>query len=813
MLSSIETNSAHDRMAFNGSFYRGIQQSLGGPPVSVQSGDADQRVDQPLKISTDQAICHFFLLGPFSVSDYDGLPLTPKAQKTCAMLAMLALSPRATRTRVWLRDKLWSDRGEEQGAASLRQALLDARRSLGELGDQVIIADKKSVSLRLDKITIDTELLLAEAETSNQDLERLRVSLNEDLLEGMDIRDPEFEDWLALERQVWERRVNQHLQQPSQEKNIAEEPNKLVEVGQKILLNIVAVQLAKLSDVDFNNCVALIRDTSANHGGRVFVVDNQVLLEFERPYDAVRYSIALSFDLNYQVVPNSEVGIGVNTGLVLRQQSRIYGTECDIALAASKAAINCTSKHIPLNRKPVLITEATAVLVRDKIDYTLAFECDCEVENLNNKIRLFDVSVPSSASREGETSPPLFDASNYSERNQDSRPSIAVLPFRLANASVDEYMSEGLADDVILALSNNQWLNVISRNSSFSYEYDQKNSKYVAQGLGVDYILGGSVKVSGSVLTIIVSLESLTSNRIIWSESFSEKLSEIMNLQERITSKISAHLLQELGKHEQVRAYESRIDDLTTWQLVHRGHWHMARRTSTGVKRAQKLYQHALERDEYQSEALVALAWWHFWKAWSEHGLKCTDYDLEQSIQLCRKAMLMDRSDSRVHAYLGAIAIMRNQAKQAVGFFDEAIRLNPSLSFAYSSRGSANLLLGKPELAPTDIRNALALNPADYYRFHSLAELAAAYFFSNDYENAIEAAESSFFLAPKYWYARLIKIVALASRNESDDKAHAAKEKIENSARKIIISEQNIRAIPFIKQEFNQRLIDVYKEV
>ncbi len=239
----------------------------------------------------------------------------------------------------------------------------------------------------------------------------------------------------------------------------------------------------------------------------------------------------------------------------------------------------------------------------------------------------------------------------------------------------------------------------------------------------------------------------------------------------------------------------------------------MARRTSTGVQRAQKLYQNALERDEYQSEALVALAWWHFWKAWSEHGLKSTKYDLEQSTKLSRKAMLMDRSDSRVHAYLGAIAIMSNQAKQAVGFFDEAIRLNPSLSFAYSSRGSANLLLGKPELAPVDIRNALALNPADYYRFHSLAELAAAYYFSNDYENAIQTAESSSFLAPRYWYARLIKIASLVSRNGPDDKTLAVKEKAEISALKVNVSEDNIRAIPFIKQEYNQRLIDVYKEV
>lgn len=823
MPSSIETNSACDSIAVKSTAYtrsiaRGFQQSLGGPCVSVQSGDTEPRTDQPLNANAEQSLCRFFLLGPFSISDPNGMPLTPKAQKTCAMLAMLALSPRATRTRVWLRDKLWSDRGEEQGAASLRQALLDARRSFGGLSDQLIVADKKSVSLCLDKISIDTELLLAEAEKSTQDLERLRRSVNEDLLEGMDIRDPEFEDWLVLERQVWERRVSRHLEQPSSN-SVSTRDTRLenAEIGQKIMLSIVAVQLAKLSVSDFNNCVSLIRDTSANYGGRVFVVDSQVLLEFERPYDAVRYAIALSFDLNFQVVPNAEIGIGVNTGLVYRQQSRVYGTECDIALSASKAAIDAAEKYLPLKRQPVLVTEATAVLVRDNIDYTLTFQCDCDVENLANKIKLFDVTLPSSITLDEQSSQqlPTLEPSSLKprEHDQDSRPLIAVLPFRLANASVDEYMSEGLADDVILALSNNQWLKVISRNSSFSYEYDQKNSKSVAQGLGVDYILGGSIKVSGSVLTIIVTLESLASKRIIWSESFSEKLSEIMNLQERITSKISAHLLQELGKHEQVRAYESRIDDLTTWQLVHRGHWHMARRTSTGVKRAQKLYQNALQRDEYQSEALVALAWWHFWKAWSEHGLKCTKYDLDQSTQLCRKAMLMDRSDSRVHAYLGAIAIMTNQAKQAVGCFNEAIRLNPSLSFAYSSRGSANLLLGNPELAPSDIRNALALNPADYYRFHSLAELAAAYYFSDDYENAIEAAERSSFLAPRYWYARLIKIASLVGRNRPEDKALAANEKAEISARKINVSEDNIRAIPFIKQGYNQRLIDVYKEV
>ena len=521
-------------------------------------------------------------------------------------------------------------------------------------------------------------------------------------------------------------------------------------------------------------------------------------MEFERPYDAVRFAMGLVDNLVAAADPDMKFGIGINSGMVLRRDSRIYGTECNIALEASNIG----------HDRSVMTTEALAVLVQDKVDYQFVFDKACSVDNLSEPVRLFVVSREERSVAASSSLKQLIDVGF-----EDQGPSIGVLPFRVTDASVKEYMCEGIADDIIVALSNNHWLNVISRNSSFSYEYEGGSSQAAAKGLSVDYILGGSAKAVGSELTIVLTLESVASNRIIWSESFLVEMTQIMELQERIATKITAHLLQELGKHEQVRAYESRIDDLTTWQLVHRGHWHMARRTSTGVARAKKLYERALASDEYQSEALVALAWWHFWKAWSEHGIKQNHEDLDIASRLCRKALLMDMSDGRVHAYLGAIAIMRNQAASSISLFDEAIRLNPSLSFAYSSRGSANLLIGKPELAPSDIRNALALNPADYYRFHSLAELASAYYFSSELDKSIEAAESSSFLAPRYWYARVIKIACLVERNGDGDRQRAEYEKSEIVSGKARVDEENIRAIPFENKEYNERLISAYKEV
>ncbi len=768
-------------------------------------------------------LCHFFLLGPFTVTDCDGTPLTPRAQKTCAMLAMLALSPRSTRTRTWLRDKLWSDRGDEQAAASLRQALLDAKRSLGPLGKDVIQADKKSISLNLDHVQLDTDVVIDNTDTSLLNQEKLEQALAEDLLEGMDIRDPEFEDWLTLERQVWQQRITQQYSKAQAKDPFRPEQKNQLEAqrssgGQTVMTTAVSVRFAvakTVTKVDrgraievFNEYVTHLRDIAANSGGRIFQInDLSAMMEFERPVDAVRFARKLHQHIaNLQTNPQSNddsanttgLAIGINSGIAHRNGNQVSGTEVDIAWQAAQAA----------ERNETLITEASCALVKGKTDLNFFFRESISSSKQAQPLKLFSVSDVENVTDSS------FQAAEELSIAKTSGPSIAVLPFRTTEHSVqassNDYIGEGLADDLIVALSKNQWLNVISRNSSFSFEPSLVSNQRVANELNVDYVVSGSIKHSKNKLNIEIMLESGASQRILWSDKFSIELSAITQLQELVASKVSAHLLQNLGRHEQLKAYENRIDDLTTWQLVHRGHWHMARRTATGVQRAQTLYQQALERDPYQTDGLLALAWWHFWRGWSSHGRDSALADLQQAEDLCRKAMLMDPSDGRIYAYLGTIEIMRNNPEKSLTLFDEAIRLNPSLSLAYASRGSANLLLGSPELAPTDINTGLSLNPSDYYRFHTLAELASSYLFLGDYEKSIEAAESSIFLAPRYWYARLIKISCLVQRNAPGDNDKAAQEKSEIAIRNVKFGEKNILAIPFKNRCYNELLIDSY---
>lgn len=154
---------------------------------------------------------HIYLFGTLAVTDADGASCTPKAQKSRALVAMLALAPRGARSRIWLRDKLWSDRGEEQAAASLRQALVDVRKSLGPMAERIIISDNHTISLDLNRVSVDALQLLDPARQSSPD--DVQLESWPELLEGLDIGDPEFEEWLMLERQVWHGRLETALGQ------------------------------------------------------------------------------------------------------------------------------------------------------------------------------------------------------------------------------------------------------------------------------------------------------------------------------------------------------------------------------------------------------------------------------------------------------------------------------------------------------------------------------------------------------------------------------------------------------------------------
>ena len=146
------------------------------------------------------------LLGPLCLRDAAGVDLTPRGRKSQGLLALVAVSPALRRSRSWLQDKLWSDRPQEQGSASLRQCLTEVRASLGRHVD-CLMTDRGWVALDPARVHV-----LAERDQAELD--------DVEFLEGLDIRDAEFEHWVRDQRMRHAERHSHAPEEPARTANL-----------------------------------------------------------------------------------------------------------------------------------------------------------------------------------------------------------------------------------------------------------------------------------------------------------------------------------------------------------------------------------------------------------------------------------------------------------------------------------------------------------------------------------------------------------------------------------------------------------------
>lgn len=163
----------------------------------VKSGDNPGAV--PVKAPAERLTFEF--LGRFRAFGPDGAPLQFPSSKDEALLACLALSRDGARSRDALTGLLWSTRAEEQARASLRQSLWSIKKSLGVSADKLLAIDRRTIALRSSMF--DTDVARFEQLAGHEDLDSLRAAAKVyagDFLDGVNVRDPAWEEWLRAER-------------------------------------------------------------------------------------------------------------------------------------------------------------------------------------------------------------------------------------------------------------------------------------------------------------------------------------------------------------------------------------------------------------------------------------------------------------------------------------------------------------------------------------------------------------------------------------------------------------------------------------
>ena len=150
-----------------------------------------------------------------------------------------------------------------------------------------------------------------------------------------------------------------------------------------------------------------------------------------------------------------------------------------------------------------------------------------------------------------------------------SRPSIAVLPFdNLSGDTEQEYFADGMAEDLITALSRIRWLFVTARNSTFAYKGQAVDVKRVGQEMGVQYVLEGSVRKDGDRVRITAQLIEATTGNHIWAKRYDRKLADIFAIQDELTEAIVGEIEPELAEVERERAYREPPESLNAWDFI-----------------------------------------------------------------------------------------------------------------------------------------------------------------------------------------------------------------------------------------------------
>jgi TolB-like protein len=178
------------------------------------------------------------------------------------------------------------------------------------------------------------------------------------------------------------------------------------------------------------------------------------------------------------------------------------------------------------------------------------------------------------------------------------QPSIAVLPFtNMSNDPEQDYFSDGIAEDIITAMSRYPSLFVIARNSCFTYKGRPVDMKQVGRELGVRYVLEGGLRKAGSRIRVTAQLAETDTGKHLWAEHYDRDLADIFAMQDEITEAVTIAISPAIADAEQRRAVRRPPESLDAWAAYQRGLWHLSKANPDDNSVAEKFFQQTVDLD------------------------------------------------------------------------------------------------------------------------------------------------------------------------------------------------------------------------
>jgi serine/threonine-protein kinase len=345
---------------------------------------------------------------------------------------------------------------------------------------------------------------------------------------------------------------------------------------------------------------------------------------------------------------------------------------------------------------------------------------------------------------------------------QEQIDSIAVLPFESVNELPDtEYLSEGVTESLITKLSQLPSLKVISRFSVFQYKGKKIDLQTISRELNVRAVLMGRIIQRGEALSISVELVNTKNNRVIWSEQYNQKLSDIFAMQEEISKDITEKLKLKLTSEEQKQLAKRYTGNTEAYQLYLKGRYYWNKRTEEGFKKAIEYFEQAIEKDPLYALGYAGLADCYDLLGWYGHFSPSEAYP--KAKVAANKALEIDDKLAEAHASLAAFCLWHDwDWPAAEREFKRAIEISPGYAIAHLWYADCLTVKGRSDEAIAEMKRAQELDPLSLI---ISTDVAKEFLYARKYDQAIQQSKKTLELDPNFY--RVHKYLGIAYLEKS----------------------------------------------
>jgi len=290
--------------------------------------------------------------------------------------------------------------------------------------------------------------------------------------------------------------------------------------------------------------------------------------------------------------------------------------------------------------------------------------------------------------------------------------SVAVLPF--ANQSADpenEYLTDGIADEIISALTKIQSLRVASRTSAFAFKGKNEDISEIGHKLKVSTVLEGSVRRHANKLRVTAQLVNVADGSNLWSERYDREIEDIFEIQDDISQSIVKALRVILSEGEKKQIEKARVVDVKAYDYYLRGRQYLHHFRRKSLEFARQMFNRAIEIDPDYGRAYAGVA-----DACSllYKYFDARDANLRQAESASRKAIELEPELAEVHVARAVALSMAKKFDEATEEFDQALKLDPKNFEGSYWYGRMHLTQGEFEDAVKLLERAALIRPDDY---------------------------------------------------------------------------------------------------